>query len=105
MGLGGLGTSDDKAALAEVDTCVYTLRMAERAKLFRNGGSQAVRLPKDCRFPDEQHEVVVRKAGRCVILEPLDTWPEEFLACIGAWREELSRPKHEPIRKMRDPFA
>lgn len=79
--------------------------MPERAKLFRNGGSQAVRLPKDCRFPDDQREVIVRKAGQCVILEPVDAWPQEFLACIGAWREELPRPKDESIHKIRDPFA
>jgi antitoxin VapB len=79
--------------------------MPERAKLFRNGGSQAVRLPKDCRFPDDQHEIVVRRAGHRVILEPVDTWPEEFLACIGAWQDEIPRPEDEPIRKVRDPFA
>ncbi len=31
-----------------------------RAKLFQNGGSQAVRLPKDCRF-ESQGEVSVRR--------------------------------------------
>src|SRR3989304_2441575 len=54
-----------------------------RAKLFRNGGSQAVRLPKACRFPAQQ-EVLVRREGRRVILEPAAEWPEEFRACLGA---------------------
>ena len=79
--------------------------MAERAKLFKNGGSQAVRLPKNCRFPDDQDEVVVRKVGRQVVLEPVDAWPPEFLACIGAWEEEIPRPRDEPVRRQRDPFA
>ena len=79
--------------------------MAERAKLFKNGGSQAVRLPKNCRFPDDQNEVVVRKVGRQVVLEPVDAWPPEFLACIGAWEEEIPRPRDEPVRRQRDPFA
>jgi antitoxin VapB len=78
--------------------------VGHRAKLFRNGGSQAVRLPKDCRFPAAQREVVVRKVGRSVILEPVDDWPKEFLACIGAWHGELPRPE-EPIGEARDPFA
>lgn len=44
-----------------------------RAKLFRNGSSQAVRLPKDCRF--EGTEVYVKSVGRAVILLPVDgTW-------------------------------
>ena len=79
--------------------------MSKRAKLFKNGGSQAVRLPKDCRFPDGQTEVMVRKEGRRIVLEPADTWPSEFLASLGALRGELPRPKAELVRALRDPFA
>jgi antitoxin VapB len=79
--------------------------MTARAKLFRNGGSQAVRLPKACRFPDDQQEVVVRKIGRRIVLEPLDAWPAAFLACLGAWTEELPRPKNSTSRSPQDPFA
>lgn len=75
-----------------------------RAKLFQNGGSQAVRLPKECRFPEGQAEVVVRREGRRVILEPLDEWPADFLACLGAWNEEIERPKRRPLSKLEDPF-
>ncbi len=72
------------------------------AKLFKNGGSQAVRLPKSCRFPDGQDEVSVRQEGRRIILEPLDGWPEDFLACLGSIRGPIPRPKKV---KARDPFA
>lgn len=74
-----------------------------RAKLFQNGGSQAVRLPKTCRFP-AQREVLIRREGRRVILEPADEWPEEFRACLGAWSEEIPRPEQRPIRDLRNPF-
>ena len=40
----------------------------ETAKLFSNGGSQAVRLPKDCRFNED--EVLVNRIGNAVILLP-----------------------------------
>lgn len=40
-----------------------------RAKLFMHGGSQAVRLPKAFRFAGE--EVIIRRKGDAVILEPL----------------------------------
>lgn len=63
-----------------------------KAKIFRNGGSRAVRLPKSRRFPEEQGEVLIRKAGRRVILEPADQWSEDFLASLGAWDEEIERP-------------
>jgi len=50
------------------------------AKLFRNGRSQAVRLPREFRF--EGSEVSVRRDGDAVILEPLRprAWP------TGYWR-------------------
>jgi antitoxin VapB len=41
----------------------------DRAKLFRSGGSQAVRLPKAYRFDGE--EVSIHREGDRVILEPM----------------------------------
>ena len=76
--------------------------MGARAKLFLNGGSQAVRLPKACRFPDGASEVRVRLEGRRVILEPVDDWSDAFRACLGAWPEEIARPA---AGVRRDPFA
>jgi antitoxin VapB len=58
--------------------------MSQRAKLFRSGGSQAVRLPKEFRFDGEQ-EVLVYRQGDRVILEPVRrTWSPKFLALSGA---------------------
>lgn len=51
----------------------------ETAKLFINGQSQAVRLPKECRFSGDQ--VGVKKIGEIVLLFPLDAAWEEFLKC------------------------
>jgi antitoxin VapB len=39
------------------------------AKLFRNGRSQAVRLPREFRF--EGNEVRIRKVSEGVLLEPI----------------------------------
>ena len=39
------------------------------AKLIANGGSQAVRLPKSCRFEGE--EVYVNRIGDAVVLTPV----------------------------------
>ena len=77
---------------------------ATRAKLFRIGGSQAVRLQKECRFT-AQGEVLVRREGRRVILEAADEWPDKFRACLGAWRGKIPRPKQQGVRDLRDPFA
>ncbi len=48
---------------------VHFLGQLVRAKLFKHGGSQAVRLPKAFRF--EGTEVTVRREGDAVILEPI----------------------------------
>jgi virulence-associated protein VagC len=48
------------------------------AKLFRNGRSQAVRLPKEFRF--EGQELSIRREGEAVILEPISprAWPKGY---------------------------
>lgn len=59
------------------------------AKLFRNGDSQAVRLPKEFRFEGE--EVFIKRVGDAVVLLPksrswaslvesLDKFPADFMA-------------------------
>ena len=42
--------------------------MIATAKLFRNGASQAVRLPKECRFAGR--EVCIKRIGSAVLLFP-----------------------------------
>ncbi|MCL2087585.1 MAG: type II toxin-antitoxin system VapB family antitoxin [Oscillospiraceae bacterium] len=54
----------------------------ETAKLFKHGGSQAVRLPKSCYF--DCGEVAVKKVGAIVILYSKDDAWENFLACEPA---------------------
>lgn len=52
--------------------------MESTAKLFQNGRSQAVRLPKEFRFKGSK--VKIRRKGRQVILEPFERkeWPRGF---------------------------
>jgi antitoxin VapB len=74
----------------------------ERAKIFQNGGSQAIRLPRSCRFPPGQREVLVRREGDRVILEPVDAWPAKFLTCLGAWNEDIERPAQRGLDAIRE---
>ncbi|MBT4610326.1 MAG: AbrB/MazE/SpoVT family DNA-binding domain-containing protein [Gemmatimonadetes bacterium] len=57
--------------------------MPSTAKLFQNGRSQAVRIPKEFRFKGT--EVSIRKEGDMVILEPLESrdWPTGFWGAFG----------------------
>jgi virulence-associated protein VagC len=76
-----------------------------RAKIFNNGGGQAVRLPKSCRFPDTQFEVTARRVGRTVVLEPPDEWSAEFVRALGGWSDGIDRPEGQRITKKRDALA
>lgn len=55
------------------------------AKLFRNGRSQAVRLPREFRF--EGTQVRVRRVAGGVLLEPL-------VADTGQWFATLDSQRH-----------
>jgi antitoxin VapB len=76
-----------------------------RAKIFRTGRSQAVRLPKEVRFDEDQRELRVRREGNRVILEPLDEWPEAFLAVLGSCPDFPEPPARTPLHEARDRFG
>lgn len=69
-----------------------------RAKLFANGRSQAVRLPKEFRF--EGDEVSVRREGRKVVLEPLRrrAWPPGYWDSWKAVPRDFEAPPPLPSR-------
>jgi virulence-associated protein VagC len=52
--------------------------MGEQARIFQNGGSQAVRLPKSCRFKDGQDQVMVRKVASRSFSNPLTSGLRSF---------------------------
>jgi antitoxin VapB len=67
---------------------IWSTSMTTTAKLFRNGRSQAVRLPREFRF--EGDRVRVRRAGRGVLVEPMFT-------DVAEWFAELDRFGPEPF--------
>ncbi len=62
------------------------------AKLFRNGRSQAVRLPQEFRF--EGDRVRIRRIDQGVLLEPL-------IPNAANWFDELDRFNPEPFMAKR----
>ena len=68
--------------------------MSKRAKIFMNGRSQAVRLPKECRFDCD--EVFVYKQGDTVVLSARAPGWDEFFATASAFGDDyLSERKDE----------
>jgi antitoxin VapB len=68
------------------------------AKLFRNGRSQAVRLPKEFRF--EGDRVRIRRTDQGVLLEPL-------IPNAAEWFDELDRFNLEPflVKRRNQPIT
>lgn len=59
----------------------------DTAKVFSNGRSQAIRLPKDFRFSGE--EVYIQKVGDAVMLFPKEgTW-ETFLNGLNSFTADF----------------
>ena len=59
----------------------------ETAKIFPNGGSQAVRLPKSCRF--EGSEIAINRIGNVAILIPKDDPWRSMLDSLGIFTEDF----------------
>lgn len=57
------------------------------AKVFENGRSQAVRLPKECRFNTD--EVAVNRIGDIVILVPKTNKWDSFMQAIDMFSEDF----------------
>ena len=75
------------------------------AKLFKNGRSQAVRLPKEFRFNGDR--VRIRKVANGLLLEPMNLSPEEWLARLRSFDADDLFPKGRkqskpPIRRYFD---
>ncbi len=64
--------------------------MSTVAKLFRNGRSQAVRLPREFRF--EGDRVRLRRVGRGVLVEPMTTDVGDWFAELDRFTSELFMP-------------
>lgn len=63
------------------------------AKLFENGRSQAVRLPKEYRFSGE--EVAINKVGDIVFLMPKDNKWAGFLDSFSLFSEDFMEDGRE----------
>ena len=75
------------------------------ARLFRNGRSQAVRLPKEFRF--EGDHVRVRRVAKGVLLEPFIPDAEKWFAALDKFASEpfLTRGREQPRTPRRRIFT
>jgi len=57
------------------------------AKLFQNGRSQVVRLPKEFRLPGK--EVKISKQGNKIILEPIESSWEQWFEAMNQFSDDF----------------
>ena len=70
-----------------------------KAKLFKNGMSQAVRLPKEFRF--EGDEVYIKKQGSAVILLPKDHPWEALVLSLEQFSEDFLEEREQPSQPQK----
>ena len=70
------------------------------AKLFKNGRSQAVRLPKKYRFDDS--EVFVNKIGDSVILIPKNSKWNTLEKSLNNFSDDFLTERNQPEIQKRD---
>ena len=76
----------------------------DTAKLFANGRSQAVRLPKEYRF--EGTEVFIKKVGNTVVLIPaIESW-QSLVESLDQFSDDFMEGREQPEEQEREsPFA
>jgi len=73
----------------------------ETAKIFNSGGSQAIRLPKEFRFPDG--EVYIKKVGDAVVLYPKQSIWESFMKGVNGFSDDfMENGRDQGISDTRD---
>ncbi|MFQ5743002.1 MAG: antitoxin [Acidobacteriota bacterium] len=64
------------------------------AKLFKNGQSQAVRLPKEFRFKGT--EVYIKRAGSAVVLLPFEHPWETLVDSLSQFSADFMQEREQP---------
>ena len=72
----------------------------QTAKLFTNGRSQAVRLPKELRFSGD--DVFIKKIGKMVILLPKDDPWSPLVKSLDQFTDDFMKERIQPPQDRRE---
>ncbi len=72
----------------------------DKAKLFKNGRSQAVRLPKKYRFKGS--DVFIHKIGNSVVLLPQDSQWQNLIDSLDKFSDDFIESRNQPRIPKRD---
>ena len=70
------------------------------AKLFQNGQSQAVRLPKSFRFEGDQ--VYIKRVGNAVVLLPYESPWQLLIDSVDQFSDDFMETREQPSNQERE---
>ena len=71
----------------------------DTAKIFQNGRSQAVRLPKEFRF--EGTEVLIKRVGNAVVLLPHEHSWETLFTSLAQFEAGFTLTREQPVAQQK----
>ena len=74
----------------------------KQAKLFMNGQSQAVRLPKEFRMPG--NTVHIKRFGNAIILLPIDNPWGNLINSLAHFSDDFMDDRNQPAPQERKEF-
>ena len=72
------------------------------AKIFTNGRSQAIRLPKEYRFKDD--EVYINKIDDIVVIMPKNKKMASLMNVINKFTDDFMDERNQPAVQVREKF-
>ena len=72
----------------------------QTAKLFKNGRSQAVRLPKAFRFSGDR--VFIKRVGNAVVLVPYQEPWRSLFESLAQFSDDFMQDREQPAQQERE---
>lgn len=72
----------------------------DTAKLFRNGKSQAVRLPMPYRFAGDR--VYIKRMHNAVVLLPVEDPWRPLIESLALFSDDFMEAREQPVQQERD---
>ena len=72
----------------------------QTARLFQNGRSQAVRLPKEFRFDGDR--VLIKRVGNCVVLIPYQEPWQSLFESLEQFSDDFMEDREQPPQQDRE---
>ena len=78
--------------------------MIATAKLFKNGKSQAVRLPKDFRFKNQKEVIIKKVANGIVLIESEKNFWETWFDSFENVSSDFIQERQQIVQKREEVF-